>query len=62
MTKRLVTTDHPPDGFTTLWERDRLDPIEEAQVIQDLLHILFTDAEREAANEGLAQCGYAPST
>ena len=60
--RRLVTTDHPSDGFTTLWERDRLDLTVEAHVIQDRFRTLFTDAEREAANQRLAQYGYTPST
>ncbi len=46
------------DGFTTLWERGRLDLSVEAHVLQDEYASLFTDEQRGIAMRRLADYGY----
>ena len=60
--RRLVTSTKPSEGFTALWERGRLDLTVEAHVVQDRFQPLFTEAEREAAHQRLAQYGYTASS
>jgi hypothetical protein len=46
------------DGYTALWERERLDPTVEAVVLKSRWRELFSDAEREIATTRLQQYGY----
>lgn len=56
--RRLLATDKPSDGFTTLWEAKRLDLSVEAHVIDPTYESLFTDDERRTAQRRLEQYGY----
>ena len=58
--QRLSHTATVSDGFTTLWEKGRLDISVEALVLQERFAELFTGEEREIARERLAQYGYRP--
>jgi hypothetical protein len=60
--RRLITSSKPSEGFTALWERRRLDLTVEAHVVQDRFQVLFTDAERDAARQRLAEYGYTTSS
>jgi hypothetical protein len=55
---RLLMTDEPSDGFTTLWMCGRLDLSVEAVVLKPEFVPLFTDTEREIARNRLAEYGY----
>ena len=59
--RRLITSTKPSEGFTALWERHRLDLTVEAHVVQDRFAMLFSEAEREAAQQRLTSYGYQPS-
>ena len=56
--RRLITSDHPSDGFTTLWEKHRLDLSVESHVIDPRFSELFTRHEILLARNRLAQYGY----
>ena len=56
----LIHTDRPSDGFTALWERQRLDLTVEAHVLQERFETLFTDDEREVCRRRLLAYGYTP--
>lgn len=56
--RRLISSTQPSEGFTTLWERGRLDLTVEAHVIQPRFEPLFTEEELEAARQRLAAYGY----
>lgn len=56
--RRLIMSSQPSEGFTALWERRRLDLTVEAHVIQERFAPLFTEDERDAARQRLAQYGY----
>jgi hypothetical protein len=56
--RRLLATDKPSDGFTTLWEAGRLDLSVEAHVLDPAYEPLFTDDERSVAQRRLEQYGY----
>lgn len=56
--KRLLWSDTPSDGFTTLWEHRRLDLTVEAHVLRDEFATLFTDDDRKRARERLEQYGW----
>lgn len=58
--RRLITTTTPSQGFTVLWERQRLDLTVEAHVVQSQFSELFTADEVEAAASRLAAYGYSP--
>lgn len=58
--RRLITTTTPSQGFTVLWERQRLDLTVEAHVVQAQFSELFTADEVEAAASRLAAYGYSP--
>ncbi len=58
--RRLITSTTPSQGFTTLWERHRLDLTVEAHVLQSRFSDLFTVDELEAAASRLAAYGYTP--
>jgi hypothetical protein len=56
--RRLITAPAVSDGFTTLWERGRLDLSVEAMVQRPEFAALFTPAEVEAARRRLRDFGY----
>jgi hypothetical protein len=56
--RRLITSDDPSDGFTTLWEKHRLDLSVEAHVLQPQFRELFTQQEIRRARERLSQYGF----
>ena len=56
--RRLITSSQPSEGFTTLWERRRLDLTVEAHVVQPRFQSLFTESELEAARQRLEGYGY----
>lgn len=51
--RRLLWSDAPSDGFTTLWSHGRLDLTVEAHVLRPEFEQLFSDADREQARERL---------
>ena len=57
--RRLITSNDPSDGFTTLWEKQRLDLSVEAHVLQPQFRDLFTQQEIRSARERLSQYGFA---
>ena len=57
--KHLINASKPSDGYTALWERQRLDLTVEALVIENSKwHHLFDDAELERAKKRLDAYGY----
>lgn len=54
----LINAPKPSDGYTALWERERLDLTVEALIIQDKWHALFLDEEREIATKRLEDYNY----
>jgi len=58
--RRLITSSTPSEGFTTLWERRRLDLTVEAHVIHPRFSSLFSENEVEVARVRLAEYGYQP--
>ncbi len=56
----LIHTTKPSDGFTALWERQRLDLTIEAHVLQPRFEALFTDDERDICHQRLRNYGYTP--
>src|ERR1700757_2146589 len=51
--RQLLWSDAPSEGFTTLWERGRLDLTVEAHILRDEFITLFTDEDRERARSRL---------
>ena len=60
--RQLLWSDTPSDGFTTLWERHRLDLTVEDHVLRTEFASLFTDADREQALTRLRAYGWRPRT
>ena len=56
--KQLLRASAVSDGFTTLWERHRLDLSVEAHVVREEYAALFSDEERRIASRRLADYGY----
>jgi hypothetical protein len=56
--KHLIHTDSPSDGFTRLWELNRLDLSVEAHALKPEYHPLFTDEERQVCVNRLKEYGY----
>jgi hypothetical protein len=54
----LLHMDQVTDGYTAIWERDRLDLTIEALVLQPEWKELFNDEERAMARRRLEQYGY----
>jgi len=54
--RRLLHTNEPSDGFTTLWEHGRLDLSVEDHVLRPEFAALFTDEERSVARQRLREC------
>jgi hypothetical protein len=59
--RQLLWSDTPSDGFTTLWERHRLDLTVEDHVLRAEFATLFSDADREQALTRLREYGWRPS-
>jgi hypothetical protein len=58
--RQLIHAASVSSGFTTLWEKKRLDLAVEAFVLQERWNPLFTDDERQIARDRLAQYGFHP--
>jgi len=58
--RQLLWSDAPSEGFTTLWERRRLDLTVEARILVTEFEPLFTDEERERARARLEAYGWRP--
>jgi len=56
--RQLLWSDVPSEGFTTLWERGRLDLTVEAHVLHSEFASLFTDKDREQARARLEAYGW----
>ncbi|KAA3643218.1 MAG: hypothetical protein DWQ07_22135 [Chloroflexi bacterium] len=56
--KRLLSTEKPSEGFTKLWECERLDLTVEAHVINDEFSSLFTTEECNIARARLLEYGH----
>lgn len=56
--RRLLHSHDLPSGFTTLWERGRLDLTIEALVVQPQFRDLFTADEIAIAHKRLDDLGY----
>jgi len=56
--KKLIAKPGGTDGFTTLWEHQRLDISVEAIVLKPEFAPLFTEEERNLCRERLTQFGY----
>ena len=48
---------HMADGFTQLWQRNRLDLTVESLILRREWYGLFSDDEREIARRRLIECG-----
>jgi hypothetical protein len=55
--RQLIRADNPSSGFTTLWEKKRLDLTVEALALQEQYRRLFDDEELEMAERRLAEFG-----
>jgi hypothetical protein len=58
--QRLLAAPTASEGFTSLWERHRLDLTVEAQVLQPKFAPLFTEEELDVASQRLYELGYRP--
>jgi hypothetical protein len=58
--RQLLWGDTPSDGFTTLWEHQRLDLTVEAHVLRTEFASLFSDADRGQAHTRLEAYGWQP--
>jgi hypothetical protein len=58
--RRLLWSDAPSDGFTTLWEHHRLDLTVEDHVLRAEFASLFSDVDREQALTRLKEYGWRP--
>lgn len=56
--RQLLWDDKPSDGFTTLWERGRLDLTVEARVLAPEFAPLFTEADLDRARDRLKAYGW----
>ena len=56
--KQLLWDDSPSAGFTTLWERGRLDLTVEAKVVAPEYAALFTEADLDRARDRLKAYGW----
>jgi hypothetical protein len=56
--KRLMHRSKPPDGFVTLWEKNRLDLSMENIIQEPEWKDLFTKEELEEAKKRLEKHGY----
>lgn len=59
--KALINSPQPSDGYTSLYERGRLDLTVEAMVVENpKWHLLFLEEELERANRRLTAYRYLP--
>jgi hypothetical protein len=58
--RRLLAKNAPSEGFTRLWEHNRLDLTVEALVLRPEFALLFSEEERAIARDRLEEYGYAP--
>lgn len=56
--RQLLWSNAPSEGFTTLWERGRLDLTVEAHILRDEFAPIFTDEDREQARARLEEYGW----
>jgi len=56
--KQLIHTNTPSEGFTKLWELDRLDLSVEFHVIKPEYDSLFTEEERQICKNRLREYGF----
>lgn len=56
--RQLLAAPKPSDGFTTLWEKGRLDLSVEAHVLKPEFAQLFSREESDIARRRLAEYGY----
>lgn len=56
--KLLINASHVSDGYTALWERNRLDLTVEALILQPEWNEFFSDEERSIARKRLIDYGY----
>ena len=56
--QQLIRSQAPSEGFTTLWEKGRLDLIEEYHVLLPKFEHLFDRREREIAYRRLKDYGF----
>ena len=54
----LLHAETVSEGYTSLWERHRLDLTVEAMILHEEWYDLFTTAEREIARRRLLEYGY----
>ena len=59
--RQLLHSSSVSSGFTTLWEKSRLDLTVEAFVLREPWSALFTEEELQTARERLAEYGYHPN-
>jgi hypothetical protein len=59
--RQLIHASSVSSGFTTLWEKGRLDLTVEAFVLRDPWSALFTEEELQIARDRLAEYGYHPN-
>ncbi|MFI6075816.1 hypothetical protein ACIA5C_30110 [Actinoplanes sp. NPDC051343] len=60
--RRLLRAGSVSSGFSSLWEKGRLDLSAEAVVLQERFAGLFTEEELDIARSRLAEYGYQPPT
>ena len=59
--RMLIRADTVSDGYTALWERERLDLTVEAMIAtSDRFHSLFTQDELSVCSNRLTEYGYEP--
>ncbi len=56
--RTLIHAPAVSEGYTALWERERLDLTVEAVILQSEWRDLFSELEREIARRRLAEYGY----
>jgi hypothetical protein len=56
--RQLLWSNSPSEGFTTLWERGRLDLTVEAYILRDEFASIFTDEDCEQARARLEEYGW----
>lgn len=59
--RQLIHASSVSSGFTTLWEKGRLDLTVEAFVLREPWSALFTEEELRIARDRLAEYGYHPT-
>ena len=60
--RQLINSPKPSEGYTRLFESNRLDLTVEAVVVENMKwHVLFSEEELRRAKKRLADYGYRPS-